>query len=391
MSVEKAVNLDDLRILAKKRTPKLIYDFMEGGADDEDGLAKNEDAFRNRGLLPRYMVDVSTLDQSTTVFGKTFASAFGVAPMGGVANYRWDGDLMLARAAKAANLPYILSGAATASMEDIAEIAGDNAWAQIYTAKDRAIAHGQIERARELGYPVLVITVDVPVGGNRERNKRNGFGRPLKLTMKTKLDALRRPLWMRDYLKHGIAMLPNWQRFAPPGSDANAVGDFVATQLPNGSVTWDDIATFRDMWPGKLVIKGIMRVDDAERAASLGVDGLMVSNHGARQLDRAPSPLDMLPRIDAAVGDRMTLMLDGGVRRGSDVAIALASGAKFLFLGRPLLYGAVAGGDAGAAKAMSILKGQIANTMAQIGCPNLSEIGPDWLYDPDPIRRNTRA
>ena len=388
MKIEDCVNLDDLRILVKKRVPKLIYDFIEGGVDDEGGLERNEAAYKRLALAPRYMVDISKLDQSTRLFGRTYASAYGIAPTGGVGNYRRGGDLMLARAARDANIPFIMSGAATAAMEDMAREAPDHGWYQLYTARDRAISEDQIKRAADLGIPVLVVTVDVPASPNRERNRRNGFGRPLKLTLKTKLDALRRPLWMKDYLQHGIAMLENWKAYAPPDADAEGVSAFLATQVPT-SVTWKDIENFRARWPGKLVLKGVMRADDATRAADLGVDGLIVSNHGARQLDRAPSPLDVFPAINAAVGDRMTLMTDGGIRRGADVLIALAMGAKFVFLGRPTLYGAIAGGEIGAAKAIRIVNDEMNKIMAQIGCPSLDQLGPDFLHrPPEDLRRN---
>lgn len=386
MKVEDSVNLDDLRRIAKKRVPKLIYDFIEGGVDDEAGLGRNEDAFRSRALVPRYMVDISRLNQETELFGRTYSSAYGIAPTGGVGNYRWGGDMMLCRAARDANIPFIMSGASNASMEDMAREAPEHGWYQLYTAKDRAISEDMIKRAADLGIPALVVTVDVPVGSNRERNRRNGFGRPLKLTLATKLDALRRPAWMRDYMKNGIAMLENWKRYAPPGSNADEVGEFVATQVPT-SLTWKDIENFRKLWPRKLVLKGVMRVDDAVRAADAGVDGLMVSNHGARQLDRAPSPLEVLPALDRAVGDRMTLMLDGGVRRGADILIALASGAKFVFLGRPTLYGCVAGGEAGVGKAIGIMRNEIDKVMAQVGCPSLDQCGPEFLHW-DEDRRN---
>ena len=388
MKVEDCINLDDLRKIAKKRVPKLVYDFIEGGVDDEDGLDRNEDAFRRRGLMPRYMADVQSVDQSTTLFGKTYSSAYGIAPTGGVANYRRGGDLMLARAARDANIPFVMSGAATAKMEDMAREAPEHGWYQLYTAKDREISKDQIRRAADLGIPVLVVTVDVPVTPNRERNRRNGFSRPLKLSLATKLDALRRPFWMKDYLQHGIAMMENWKAYAPPGSDADGVAAFVATQLPT-SISWADVEEFRKLWPRPMVLKGVMREDDARRAAEIGVDGLIVSNHGARQLDRAPSALDVLPALDAAVGDRMTLMLDGGVRRGADIVVALASGAKFVFMGRPTLYGAIAGGDAGAAKAVGIVRDEINKIMVQIGCSSFSEVGPDLLFsEPAPFGRN---
>ncbi len=391
MNIDDCINLEDLRILAKKRIPKIVYDFVEGGVDDEDGLVRNQDAFRKRALAPRYMVDVSKLDQSTRLFGRTYSSAYGIAPTGGVGNFRRGGDMMLARAARDANIPFIMSGAATASMEDMAREAPEHGWYQLYTARDRSISEDQIRRAADLGIPALVVTVDVPVTPNRERNRRNGFGRPLKLSFASKVDALRRPFWLKDYLRHGIAMLANWQAYAPAGANAEAVGAFVATQVPT-SLTWSDIESFRRLWPRTLILKGVMRVDDAVRAAEVGVDGLIVSNHGARQLDRAPAPLDVLPALDAAVGDRMTLMLDGGIRRGSDVLTALASGAKFVFLGRPTLYGAIAGGDAGAAKAVQIVRDEMNKVMAQMGCPSLDQLGPDFLHwSPDETGRNARA
>ncbi len=388
MTPESAINLEDLRKQAKRRVPKIVYDFIEGGVDSEDGLVTNEDAFRRRALVPRYMVDVTEVDQSTTLFGRTYAAPYGIAPTGGVGNYRMGGDRMLWRAAKAADIPFIMSTQASHSLEEMAKEAPEHGWYQLYSAKDREISYDMIRRCEAAGIPALVVTVDVPVGSNRERNKRNGFGRPLKLSLGTKLNALTKPLWLKDYLSHGLAMQENWRPYAPAGSNAEQVGEFVATQLPV-SLTWSDIEKYRELWPGKLVLKGVMRVDDAKRAASLGVDGLMVSNHGARQLDRAPSPLDVLPAIDRAVGDRITLMLDGGIRRGADILIALAMGAKFVFVGRPTLYGCVAGGEAGVSRAVGIMRGEVEMVMKQMGCPSLDQLGPDFLHwDRDDDRRN---
>lgn len=390
MNIDDAINFDDLRKLAKKRLPKVVYDFIEGGVDDEDGLGRNEDAFRKRPLVPRYLVDISTRDQATELFGRTYASPFGIAPTGGIGNYRRGGDLMLAKAARDANIPFIMSGAATAPMEEMAKIAPDHGWFQLYAAKDKSISQDMIRRAADLGLHALVITVDVPVSSNRERNRRNGFGRPLKLSLASKLDALRRPYWFKDYMRHGIARISNWEAYAGNGVSAESLGAFVSSEI-HATLTWNEIEEFRKLWPRTLILKGIMRPDDAIRAAEVGVDGLIVSNHGARQLDRAPSPLDVLPAIDTAVGDRMTLMMDGGIRRGSDVLIALCLGAKFLFLGRPTLYGAIAGGEAGASKAVAILRREIDLIMAQIGCPTLSQLGPDFvMWEEDELRRNRR-
>lgn len=388
MNVDDAINLDDLRKLAKKRLPKVIFDFIEGGADDEKGLVVNEDAFGKHPLMPRYMVDISTIDQHTPLFGRTYSHPYGVAPTGGIGNYHWGGDLKLAAAARDANIPFIMSGAATAKMEDLAKVAPDHGWYQLYTAKDKSISEDMIRRAADLGFSTLVVTVDVPVSSNRERNRRNGFGRPLRLSLASKLDALRRPFWFKNYMQNGIARMANWEPYVGREVSAEELGEFVAGQI-HGVLDWSVIERFRELWPRNMVLKGVMRPDDAIRAADAGIDGLMVSNHGARQLDRAPSPIDVLPAIDAAVGDRMTLMLDGGVRRGSDVVTAFCLGAKFIFLGRPTLYGLVAGGQTGAAKAMSILQREVELTMAQIGCTEISQLGPDFLYqDPTEPRRN---
>ena len=388
MKVEDAINLDDLRKMAKKRLPKVIYDFIEGGVDDEDGLVRNEDAFKKRPLLPRYLVDISSIDQQTPLFGRTYSGPFGIAPTGGIGNYRWGGDLMLAKAARDANIPFIMSGAATASMEDMAKIAPDHGWYQLYVAKDKTISEDMIRRAADLGLSTLVITVDVPATSNRERNRRNGFGRPLRLSLASKLDALRRPAWFQNYMRNGIARMANWEPYVGREVTAEELGEFVSDQI-HGLLDWKVVERFRKLWPRSLVLKGVMRPDDAIRAADAGVDGLMVSNHGARQLDRAPSPLDVLPAIDTAVGDRMTLMLDGGVRRGSDVVTAFCLGAKFVFLGRPTLYGLVAGGEAGATKAVSILQREIELTLKQIGSPSVSQLGPDFLHwDAEELRRN---
>ena len=386
------VNVDDLRRAAKRRLPKIAFDFIEGGVEDEDGLDVNEQAFRQHRLVPRYLVDVSTRDQSASLFGRTYASPFGIAPTGLASLFRPGADLMLAAAARAANIPFIMSGSSTASIEDLGKVAPDHGWYQLYAARDKKISEDMIRRADAAGLSTLVLTVDVPVHSNRERNQRNGFTRPLKLSWGTKLEALRHPGWLAGYLKQGTPMFSNWVPYAEKGASADAVAAFVATQTA-APLTWRDVETFRRLWPRTFVIKGIMHSDDAVRAASLGVDGIMVSNHGARQLDRAPSPVDVFPAIRDAVGDRMTLMLDSGVRRGVDALIALCLGAKFVFVGRATLYGATVGGQAGAAKAINILRREIDLTLGQIGCPSLDQLGADYLLHDreDDWRRNRRS
>jgi L-lactate dehydrogenase (cytochrome)/(S)-mandelate dehydrogenase len=389
MNIEDAVNIDDLRKLAKKRMPKIAYDFVEGGVEDEDGLERNERMFRQHRLVPRYLVDVSVRDQSTELFGRRYSSPIGISPTGILALFRPGADLMLAEAARKANVPFIMSGSSTASIEDLARVAPEHGWYQLYAARDKSISEDMIRRAADAGLSTLVLTVDVPVHSNRERNVRNGFTRPLKLSLGTRLDALRYPGWLADYLRNGTPMFPNWQPYAPAGADADTVAAFVASQT-TPELTWKDVERFRALWPRSFVLKGIMHPEDAARAADLGCDGVMVSNHGGRQLDRAPSPLEVLPAIAATVGERLTLLLDSGVRRGADVLTALCLGAKFVFCGRPTLYGAAAGGSAGAAKALGIFRREIDLTMGQIGVASLDKLGPDfllWEREPGANRR----
>jgi (S)-mandelate dehydrogenase len=384
------VNIDDLRKLAKKRLPKIAYDFIEGGTDDEVGLNTNEQAFRQARIVPRYLVDVTVRDQSTTLFGRTYSSPIGIAPTGLAGLFRRGADLMLAEAARDANVPFIMSGSSTGSIEDLGKLAPDHGWYQLYSAKDQSISEDMIKRAGDAGLKTLVFTVDVPEGSNRERNARNGWGRPLKLSLATKLEALEHPAWMLEWMRHGTPFFNNWAKYAP-AKDANSVADFVAQQN-RAPMTWKHVERYRSLFKGNFVLKGIMHPDDAIRAHSLGVDGIVVSNHGARQLDNAPSPLHVLPAIRDAVGDKMTVMFDGGIRRGLDAVIALCMGAKFVFQGRPTLYGVTAGGVEGAKTALGIFRREVDLSMAQMGAPRIADLGPQFLMwkDEEDLRRNRR-
>ena len=384
------VNIDDLRKLAKKRLPKIAYDFIEGGTDDEVGLNTNEQAFRQARIVPRYLVDVTVRDQSTTLFGRTYSSPIGIAPTGLAGLFRRGADLMLAEAARDANVPFIMSGSSTGSIEDLGKLAPDHGWYQLYSAKDQSISEDMIKRAGDAGLKTLVFTVDVPEGSNRERNTRNGWGRPLKLSLATKLEALEHPAWMLEWMRHGTPFFNNWAKYAP-AKDANSVADFVAQQN-RAPMTWKHVERYRSLFKGNFVLKGIMHPDDAIRAHSLGVDGIMVSNHGARQLDNAPAPLHVLPAIRDAVGDKMTVMFDGGIRRGLDAVIALCMGARFVFQGRPTLYGVTAGGVEGAKTALGIFRREVDLSMAQMGAPKIADLGPQFLMwkDEEDLRRNRR-
>ncbi|WOH80424.1 alpha-hydroxy acid oxidase [Bradyrhizobium sp. BEA-2-5] len=389
--MNEVVNIDDLRKLAKKRLPKAAYDFIEGGTDDEIGLITNEQAFRHARIVPRYLIDVSVRDQSAMLFGRTYSTPIGIAPTGLAGVFRRGADVMLAEAARDANVPFIMSGASTGSIEDLGRLAPDHGWYQLYSAKDPSISDDMIKRAADAGLKTLVFTVDVPESSNRERNIRNGWEWPPKPTWKTQFEALRHPAWMMQWLQHGSPRFDNWAKYAGPKASAEEVANLVANNS-KAPMTWKNVERYRKLWKGNFVLKGIMHPDDAVRTHSLGVDGIIVSNHGARQLDNAPSPLEVLPAIRDAVGDKMTVMLDGGIRRGLDVLIAICMGAKFVFQGRPTLYGVTAGGVAGAAKALAIFRREIDISMAQIGATKLSDLGPHflmWKHEED-LRRNRR-
>jgi len=383
MSIQDAINYDDLRKLAKKRLPQIAFDFIEGGADDEIGLDRNQQAFRDTALVPRYMRNIDGINQKTELFGRTYDHPFGISPTGLVGLFRHGGDLMLAAAARDANIPFVMSGSANCTVEELARTAPEHGWFQLYAARDNKISEDMIHRANAAGLSTLVLTVDVPVHSNRERNTRNGFTRPLKMTMETRLDALSHPGWLADYLRFGMPVISNWLPYAKAGASADEVGNLVSEQV-TAPLTWDNVARYRELWPRNLVIKGIMHADDAIKAAELGVDGIVVSNHGARQLDRAPASIEMLPSIVAAVGDRMTVMLDSGIQRGSDIVTALCLGAKFVFTGRFTLYGVSAAAKPGAAKALDIIDREVNLVMGQMGAADISELGDEFIYKPMP-------
>ena len=393
--IDSAINIDDLKRMAKRKLPKIMFDFIEGGVEDEVGLRTNANAFRDARLVPRYYVDTSKRTQKATLFGRDYASPFGIAPTGMAGAFRRDAELFLAQAAHDADVPYLMSGASNASMEAGAKLAPRNLWYQIYGAKNRAFQLDLVKRAGDLGLSTIAVTCDVPVSSNRERNRRNGFVRPLRMTLPTILEAMLHPAWVLNYYRQGgLPMLGNWERYAASGSTPDQVADLFATQTPDASQVWGDIEAIRNAWGGKLLIKGIMHPEDARIAVGMGVDGLLVSNHGGRQLDMMPSPLDMLPMIRSAVGPDVPLLLDSGVRRGSDIVAALCMGADFVLTGRATLYGATAGGLEGVKKAVSILQREIDLVMGQLGALNLDALGPHYLLEnvrAEEERRNTGA
>jgi isopentenyl diphosphate isomerase/L-lactate dehydrogenase-like FMN-dependent dehydrogenase len=376
-----AYNIEDLRVLAQRRLPRVAYEFLERGTEDESTLADNRDSLSGIRLLPRTLVDVSTRTLKTEIFGKTFDAPFGVAPTGAAGLYCFDADIALARAAEKARVPFVLSTASFVAMERVAAEAGGTQWFQLYMSKDRDSAKMLVERALASGFEALVVTTDVPVGGNREYNRRNGFAIPFRLNLRNVLDGAMHPAWLvnvflRTLMTSGV---PRFQNVDARVGTRIVAQDLNAFRARREALDWGDIAWLRELWPRKLLVKGVLSVADALRSAEVGADGIFVSNHGGRQLDGAVSPIATLPAIAEAVGGRLAIMLDGGIRRGSDVVKALALGADMVFAGRPPLYGATVAGEAGALRALELLQSEVDRVMALIGCRDVAELGPQYL------------
>ncbi len=375
-------SVPDLERLARRRLPRVLYEAIESGVEDEVGLATNAEAFRRQRFLPRVGVDVRERRQGVSLWGSAFASPFGIAPTGIAGVFRRDAELMLAEAARDAHIPLILSGASMVGLERVSAISPRTTWYQLYPARDAAITRDMLLRAERSGAAALVLTVDNPVLPNRERDARNGFRLPLRLRPGLALDVLRHPGWLVRYFQGGgLPVMEDWAHYAPRGASAGDVAQFFRSQSPVVQ-TWQDLEAIRRDWPRKLVLKGVMHPDDAATAADLGFDGIIVSNHGGKALDRVPSPLDVLPAVRRQVPSHIPVMLDGGIRRGSDVIAALCLGASFVFVGRATLYGVAAAGRDGATRALEILRSEVDTTLALIGCPDVADLSPDYLFAP---------
>ena len=378
MQIQNATNIADLRLIAKRRVPRVVFDILDGASEDERALARNLARLREHSLVPRVLRGAEQRDQSTTLFGKTYASCFGISPTGLIGLLRRDIELMLATAAQQANLPMALSGVSAAPLETVVARAPGQIWAQLYAAKDPKINADLVRRAQECGTGVLVWTIDMGAAPKNERLNRSGVGIPPRLSLVSKLEALTHPAWIYEYLRGGMTRIGSWEPYVPPGAPPfEAHKLFMAQRF--GALTWRQLETLRQLWKGPLIVKGILHPDDAARVAELGADGVIVSNHGGIGLDRAPASIDMLPGVVAAVGHKLTVMFDSGVRRGSDIVVARCLGAKFVFVGRATLYGVVAGGVPGALRAIDILKDEVDRTMGQIGCRNGDELNPEFV------------
>ena len=369
--------LDDFEGAARGVIPRPIFGYVTGGVETNASLRANRAVWDEIAFVPRTLVDTSGRTHQATLFGRTYAAPFGIAPMGGTAMAAYQGDLVLARGAAAANVPMILSGASLTPLERVRE-AGATAWFQAYLPGDDARIMQLVDRVARAGYDTLVLTVDVQVSANRENNVRTGFTTPLRPSLRLAWDGIIRPRWLfgmflRTLLLHGMPHFENMGRRVPLVSRS---AEREAGR--RDKLSWRHVELIRRLWSGRLVLKGILDKDDARIARESGLDGVIVSNHGGRQLDGTVAPLRVLPEIAAQAGE-MTVMMDSGVRRGTDVLKALALGAKFVFIGRPFLFAAAIAGEAGVGHAVRLLREEIDRDMALIGINALSEMRRDLL------------
>jgi L-lactate dehydrogenase (cytochrome) len=365
-----ALTIYDLRAIAQRRTPKAAFDYTDGAAEGELSLARARQAFDDIEFHPSILRDVSTIDTTTQILGGTSAMPFGIAPTGFTRLMHTEGEIAGAGAAGAAGIPFSLSTLGTSSIEEVKAANPDGRnWFQLYVMRDREISYGLVERAAAAGFDTLLFTVDTPVAGARLRDKRNGFSIPPQLTVGTIIDAIPRPWWWINFLT-----TPPLE-FASLSSTGGTVGELLDSAM-DPSITFDDLATIRKMWPGKIVIKGVQNVEDSKKLANLGVDGILLSNHGGRQLDRAPVPFHLLPEVVREVGKDTAVMVDTGIMNGADIVASLALGAKFTLIGRAYLYGLMAGGRPGVDRAIEILSDQVVRTMKLLEVVSIDELEP---------------
>jgi (S)-mandelate dehydrogenase len=378
-SLARALNISHLRDIASRRVPNFVFEYVEGGSEDEASLRCNRSAFEAYRLVPQTLVDTSGRHQRTSLFGREMKSPLAIAPTGMNGILYPEGDIALARAAAAAGIPFCLSTVSTTRLEEVAAKAGGRLWMQLYVMRNRAVAENIISRAHAAGFEALVFTTDANVFGHREWDRRN-YTRPGRPTLRNVLDMVRHPVWLRDVmLRNGVPSFVNFADFLPPGGASAIGGSTIIPTLFGPTLTWDDISWLRGIWDRKLLIKGVLNTADAERAAGLGCDGIVLTNHGGRQLDSCVAPVDMVAEIAAAVGKRMAVIVDSGFRRGTDVVKALALGADAVMVGRATLYGLAAGGEAGANRALEILTTEIDRVLGQLGVCCVEDLGPQFI------------
>ena len=368
--LEKALTIYDLRKIAKRRTPAAAFDYTDGAAEGEFSMNRARQAFEDIEFHPGVLTDVSTVNTTTEVLGGTSAMPFGIAPTGFTRLMQTEGEIAGAGAAGAAGIPFTLSTLGTTSIEDVrAADPNGRLWFQLYVMREREISYGLVERAAKAGFDTLFFTVDTPVAGSRLRDKRNGFSIPPHLTMKTLLNAIPRPWWWFDFLT-----TPKLE-FASLSSTGGTVGELLDNAM-DPSINYEDLKIIREMWPGKIVIKGVQNLEDSKKLADLGVDGILLSNHGGRQLDRAPVPFHLLPEVVREVGNDVEVMVDTGIMNGADIVASMALGAKFTLIGRAYLYGLMAGGRRGVDRTIEILSDEVRRTMKLLQVHNIAELEP---------------
>jgi (S)-mandelate dehydrogenase len=371
----RALNIEELRGIARRKLPHFTFEYVEGGAEDELALRRNRTVFERIAWLPRTLAGVGTPDMSSEVLGESLALPLIIAPTGFNGMLWPQGDLQLARAAADAGVPFTLSTVSNYPLAKMtAELPG-RIWFQLYPFKDQAFIDRLIDLALDAGCRTLVVTTDVPVLGAREWDQRN-YRAPMKLKTGNVLDVLAHPGWLRRVMvPNGAPRFENLREFLPKGADSALAGvQFMGTQL-NTTLSWRDMEHIRSRWQDKLILKGILCVEDAKRAAEIGADGVVLSNHGGRQLDSCVSGVELLPAVTAEVGDRLAILVDGGFCRGSDVLKALALGADGVMIGRATLYGLAAGGQPGVSRALQILRTEMERGMMLLGCRTLDELG----------------
>jgi L-lactate dehydrogenase (cytochrome) len=376
-------SVDDLRDRARRRLPRTLFDLIDGAADDEVTLARNRAAFATVGLLPRVLVDVGSVALGTSLLGQPIDLPVVLAPTGQTRSFHPEGERAVARAAGRAGTVYCLSTMGSTSIEDVAASGGGPKWFQLYVARDRGLAKELIARAKAAAYQALCLTVDVPVIGNRERDLRNGMAIPPRLGPRELFDAATRVPWWWHFLRSDPPGMPNL------GQASSGAADFRASlrgmrSLFDPGVTWSDVEWMLSEWNGPFAVKGVQHPDDAAQAVRLGVGAVVVSNHGGRQLDQGLGTFSLLPRIVERVGTDAEIVLDGGVRRGTDVVKAMAAGATCCMVGRPYLYGLAVGGEAGVTRLFEILEGELTRALMLLGCPSVRDLGPEHLVEVEP-------
>lgn len=368
--LQSALTIYDLRRIAKRRTPAAAFDYTDGAAEGELSMTRARQAFEDVEFHPGILTDVSTVDTTTKVLGGTSALPFGIAPTGFTRLMQTEGEIAGSGAAGAAGIPFTLSTLGTTSIEDVRRVnPNGRLWFQLYVMRQREISYGLVERAAKAGYDTLFFTVDTPIAGARLRDKRNGFSIPPQLSLKTVANASPRPWWWYDFLT-----TPKLE-FASLSSTGGTVGELLDAAM-DPSINYEDLKEIRELWPGKIVIKGVQNVEDSKKLADLGVDGILLSNHGGRQLDRAPVPFHLLPEVVREVGKDTEVMVDTGIMNGADVVASLALGAKFTLIGRAYLYGLMAGGRRGVDRTIEILSEEVRRTMRLLQVSCVEELEP---------------